>query len=179
LASLPDGKLASGAWDGTVRIWDVASGAHLAIFAVQRHWVHSLIVLPDGKLVSINNTCAWDVTNKKELFRVQRARCAVLLPDGKMATGSDTAMVHILDLSDVSRSIELSGHTADVSALAVLHDGTLASGSWDRSVHLWNKKGAYLMTLLYHPLRHNVDALAVLSNGELAVAAGPYVKIFE
>ena len=32
----------------------------------------------------------------------------------------------------------LRGHTDDVSCLAVLPDGSLASGSWDETVNLWN-----------------------------------------
>jgi WD40 repeat protein len=64
-----------------------------------------------------------------------------------------------------------------VRALAVLHDGALVSASCDKTVRIWDvKSGACLMTITEE---YSALALAVLPNGELAVAFGPCVKIFE
>jgi WD40 repeat protein len=52
LAVLPDGKLASGSADVTVRVWDVASGACMLTLAGHTSHVFALAVLPDGKLAS-------------------------------------------------------------------------------------------------------------------------------
>jgi WD40 repeat protein len=51
LTVLPDGKLASGSWDWTVRVWD-DSGACLHTLTGHTRGVTVLAVLPDGKLVS-------------------------------------------------------------------------------------------------------------------------------
>lgn len=51
LAALPDGRLASGARDGTVRLWDPASGAEAARLELDGA-VISLAALPDGRLVA-------------------------------------------------------------------------------------------------------------------------------
>ena len=41
----------------------------------------------------------------------------------------------------------LKGHANDVTCLAVLRDGSLASGSCDETIKLWNKDGDCLKTL--------------------------------
>ena len=61
----------------------------------------------------------------------------------------------------------LRGHTRCVDNLAVLPDGTLASGSWDKTVRLW-RDGACVGTLRGHT--NKVTCLAVLPDGTLASA---------
>ena len=75
-------------------------------------------------------------------------------------------------LIDSLRSAEallrtLEGHTNAVVALAVLHDGRLASGSQDHTIKLWNPaSSACEATLQGHT--DSVEALAVLADGRLA-----------
>ena len=53
LAVLPDGRLASGSYDNTVRVWDVSDGGSCALTqSGHTNYVSSLTVLPDGRLVS-------------------------------------------------------------------------------------------------------------------------------
>jgi hypothetical protein len=47
LVVLPDGRLTSGSYDRTIRVWDTASGAETARLAGHRGWVMALAVLPD------------------------------------------------------------------------------------------------------------------------------------
>jgi WD40 repeat protein len=48
LATFPDGTFLSGSYDGTARLWSLALGSEVAMFAHPGP-VHALAVLPDGK----------------------------------------------------------------------------------------------------------------------------------
>jgi WD40 repeat protein len=56
----PDGKrVVSGTWDGTVRVWDAASGAELACLSGHESAVSSVAFSPDGKRIVSGS---WDDT---------------------------------------------------------------------------------------------------------------------
>jgi WD40 repeat protein len=52
LALLPNGDLASGSIDNTIKIWSVSSGRCLMTLSRHRGWVRALAVLQDGMLAS-------------------------------------------------------------------------------------------------------------------------------
>jgi WD40 repeat protein len=58
VALLPDGRLVSGSYDNTVRVWDIESGACPLVLRGHEKSVFKLIVLPDGRLAS----ASWDDT---------------------------------------------------------------------------------------------------------------------
>jgi WD40 repeat protein len=60
---LPDGRLASGADDRTIKLWDPASGQLQATLEGHSGWVMTRGVLPGGRLASGADDCTiklWD-----------------------------------------------------------------------------------------------------------------------
>jgi WD40 repeat protein len=61
----------------------------------------------------------WDVTT------------GAVLPDDRLASGSNDGTIRLWDVTTGAETARLEGHSGSISALCVLLDGRLASGSYD------------------------------------------------
>ena len=177
LAVLPDGRLASGAGDRTIRIWDPATGQLQATLEGHSDWVFALAVLPDGRLASgagDRTIKLWDPATGQLTATLEGhsdwVRALAVLPDGRLASGADDGTIKLWDPATGQLQATLEGHSASVSALAVLPDGRLASGARLGTIKLWDPASGQLQaTLEGHSA--SVKALAVLPDGRLASGA--------
>jgi WD40 repeat protein len=163
LAFSPDGKrLASASRDKTAKLFDVEKKEALVTFPGHAETVYCVGFAPDGKTIATgggdNQIRIWSPENDGKqvrniggfggpVFRLQN------LPDGQLAACSADKSVRILKMADGSEVRKLQGHTDWVYALAASADGkTLASGSWDGEVRLWNlADGKAIRTFLAAP----------------------------
>jgi WD40 repeat protein len=150
----PDRQSESGREDGTVRLWDISTGALLRTLpgscCVPSNRRASTIVVfsSDGKVIAAPESNGviklWDVSSGTELRSLMRysgsVRSVAISPDGRLlATGSVDSKVRVWDLSTDAEMRTLKGHSRDVWSLAFSADSnTLASGSLDGTVKLWN-----------------------------------------
>ena len=98
VAVAPDSSwLASGSWDRTVRIWDVASGQERATLARHTSWVTALAVAPDGSWLASGSrdetVRIWDAASGQERATLKghtgQVAAVAVAPDGSwLATGS-------------------------------------------------------------------------------------------
>jgi WD40 repeat protein len=137
LCVLPDGRLASGSEDTTIRLWDVKTGAESARLEGHSGWIHALCVLPDGRLASGSEDKTirlWDVRTATESARLEGHAQSVdelcVLPDGRLASSSWDETIRLWDVKTGAESASLEGDL--VNALGALPDGQLA----------WNSGGA-------------------------------------
>ena len=155
VAYSPDGKtLASGAEDGTIKLWDVATGQNVAI--LEGHIssiindVSSIAYSPDGKTLasgSWDNTIKlWDIATESNVATLQGhtgwITSVAYSPDGKiLVSGSEDNAIKLWDVETERIRIlaTLKDHTSSVTSIAYSPDGkTLASGSEDGEILVWD-----------------------------------------
>ena len=141
----PDGfTLASASLDETVRLWDVDSGQHKAILREHTTPVTSVAFSPDGKILfseSRDLALLWDVDSgqRKAVLQGHCGSSAGFSPDGHILACWSSKEIRLWDVDSGQRKATLQGHTYYVTSVAFSPDGTtLASGSWDGTVLLWD-----------------------------------------
>ena len=93
--------------------------------------------------------------------------CLASLPDGNLASGSNTGSVHIWNTAGETLAV-LKGHLSYVCALAVLAPNLLASGSGDHTIKVW-ENDMCIQTLKGHT--NVLHDLTVASGGHLVSAS--------
>jgi WD40 repeat protein len=164
LAFSPDGKtLASGGWDDTVRLWDVAGGRELRRLVAHKAMVARVAFSGDGKVLASRGGLdgvlrLWDPATGAELHKVEglsrvnpwrfyREAALALSPDGKTVAASTGKAVVLYDPATGKEVEQIPGYR-DCMYLAYSPDGKLlASGGLDDvkkeqySLRLWDAAG--------------------------------------
>ena len=172
LCPLLDGRLASGSYDATIKIWNLKIQQCEA--TLNGHGsVSSLCLLPDGRLASGSMDKTIKIWNLKtqQCEAILKERGSVyslcLLPDGRLASGSHGIItsIKIWNLK-TQQSEETFNDCSTVFSLCLLPDGRLASGSIDNTIKIWNIKTQQCEAKLQEH-KGWVNSLCLLSDGTL------------
>ena len=172
VAFSPDGKLlATGDVNHEIHVWQVADGKQLLTCKIDEGWVWSVAFSPNGCLLasSANRIVhLWDVQTGQCLQTfpgyTDRVFSIAFSPDSRLlASGSEDHLVRVWDVKTGQLLRVLSGHTNEVRAVAFSPQAypsipaatqkrlILASGSYDRTVRVWDiNTGECLQVLQSH-----------------------------
>jgi WD40 repeat protein/serine/threonine protein kinase/DNA-binding XRE family transcriptional regulator len=181
----PDGsRVFTGSQDGTVKMWDVASGTELLSFGAHSSVVQDLAVHPDGVHIATSgregNAKVWDISpqgSREWLTLAAHAGDvweAAYSPDGaRIATAGSDTFARIWDAATGAELLTLRGHTDRVYGIAYSPDGMrLATSSRDLTVRVWDAAtGAEVLTL--SELGHGDGIIGGSHRGILDVAFSP------
>ena len=157
--------LASGSFDGTVRLWDINTGKQIAVFAGHRSGIRNIAVSPNGKTLACGaweTLILWDIETGKQLKRHTKY-------DG---VNMGQRIKNFFNRFLQGRRVKYANDTNPnvIEALAFSPDGkTFVSGHWDGVVRIWDgETGERLSTLRNHK-RHHIKSLAFSPDGNTFV----------
>ncbi len=188
VAVAPDGRtVAVPSFDGTVRLWDLLTGAVRRSFRGDGRGV-SAAFRADGREVWAGiggGLHSWDVATGKPGPVVKTGHGHVLglafSPDGRfVATSGDDGTIRLWDVGTRAALATLRGHAGSVQQVLFSRDGTtLISAGWDGTVRFWDVRRRAARPLVLRP-GGPVGCLALARDGRtLATGTDKAVLLFD
>jgi RNA polymerase sigma factor (sigma-70 family) len=172
--------LASGGWDGTILLWDPATGKELRSIRGPEKGVYTLAFSPDGKRLvggGVDGVVyVWDVAMGKEVGRLEalpgEVHALAFSPKGDMLAAGAKTTVRLWDANwKALKTFEVEEGT--ITSVAFAPDGrTLAAAVEDKAVYLWETgDGKLVRQLSGHKGR--VATVVFSNDGKSLITAGP------
>jgi WD40 repeat protein len=147
----PDGRILLVVGVDAAVLWNVSDRSDPVRLSTIPHAGPTAAFRPDGRFLAIDGPdtvlSLWDVSQPSKPARASSiagkgGRDMAFSPDGLIvATGSSNAVATLWNLSNPASPTPLAhvnGHQGSVYNLAIGNDGTIATGSYDRTVRLWS-----------------------------------------
>ncbi|ETW86144.1 hypothetical protein HETIRDRAFT_471477 [Heterobasidion irregulare TC 32-1] len=173
-----DGRIISGSWDRTAKVWKSFQLAYDLSGHTQSVW--AVLVVDDDQYLTGSADKTIKLWQQHKCLRTYHGhkdavRSIALVTDIGFASASNDSEICIWTLEgDIVHS--LSAHTSFVYSLAVLPSGDLVSGGEDRSVRVW-RDGECAQTIVHPAI--SVWSVSAMPNGDIVTGSSDgVVRIF-
>ena len=198
----PDGKSLASIGGGAIKLWDVGTGKNIATIQRKQEWVNSVAWSPDGKSLASGNADGVvkvrSVANGMTIASLDAESGLNVLaiaysPHGKTLASGNGCTIELWDVVSRKSIDTLKGHSCDlvtyahgnyagqyipaVKSVAFSPDGkTLASGSQDKTIKLWDVRSSKnIATLTGHD--GDVESVAFSPDGKTLASASDDMTI--
>lgn len=173
-------RIASGLTDGTVAVWDMATGRRIATLTGHTWRVTSVALSPDGQTVAAGGgegtVLVWDSRTGAQTatipgYPIQLKGRVAFSPDGTLlALSGRSGAVQLWKVADGSLQT-LKGNLKTVQSLAFLDSTTLVSGSFDGALVVWDLPSEKIRQSAISPISP-VTTIAVGPDRRTVVSGG-------
>lgn len=139
--------LVTGGQDKTVRIWDLQTKSQVSVLQGHTSNIKGVAVSASSKYIlsgSLDKTVKlWDFHTKTLEFNFkghQNSVFCVCFADNELlaASGSQDRSIIVWDLIEKTAKFRFQGHNESVKSVFFVNDQNLLSGSFDKTVKIWN-----------------------------------------
>jgi WD40 repeat protein len=174
--------LASGAEDGTIRMWDLKTHQCIAVMDHHEKAVNCVRFSPNGQCIASSSwdqtIKLWDINTFEEIATLQGHEDSVEIIDFTMdsiclASGSNDQTVRLWDINNCQQFHSFDHFSDTIRSLCFSPDGLqLAAGSWD-VIYLWDVSSKKLIHTFKGLTKNYISALAISPDG-MTLAAGSH-----
>lgn len=144
VCELSDGKIATGAYDKTIKIWEKYNPNPLFTLTGHTGAVLTIGQLTNGLLFSGSSDCLiklWDL-NKKTHQSLQKHQGSIIkiiqMVNGLMVSCSVDSTIRVWNINNNFESFSLEGHEQTVESVVEMENNILFSCSLDKTCKLWD-----------------------------------------
>lgn len=165
---LPDGRVLSWGWDGTLRFWDL-DGTPLQAVTAHSEAIRGAVPLAAGLLTWSDDATLRMWNHNGKCLAVLEGHTgpvsgALLVDEGRIASWSQDGTVRLWDAHGKAVCC-MTGHTGGVERVQLLADGRLLSWGDDATLRLWAQDGMALRVLEGHS--GEIRGVVQLPGGEI------------
>lgn len=188
--SLDGQTLVSGSNDGTVRIWDLATGGERQQLGGDGDRIQAVAISPNGSLFASGSSESeirlWDGNTGGAIATLPGHTSSInhliITPDGKtLISASADKTIKLWDLDTLTEIVTLTGHTSYINQLSLSPDGNhLASAAADKTIKIWDlDKRTEISTLTGHTSAVNTVVFSHDSRRLISGGADNQIKIWD